>query len=53
VAVGVVDDLEVVDVEHREAHVLPEAAASLDLAVERLVKMSKVVQAGELVGDRL
>ena len=49
----VVDALEVVDVEHHEADVGAEAAASLDLGVERVVEVIAVVEAGELVGDGL
>ena len=52
-AEGVVDLLEVVDVEHHDAHVGTEAPASLDLGVERVVEVVAVVQPGELVGHGL
>ena len=52
-AIGVVDGLEVVDVEHHQPDLGTEAAASLDLAVERVVEVADVRETGELVGHRL
>ena len=53
VAVGVVDALEVVDVEHDQAHVAAEALGALDLLEDDLLEAAVVEEAGQLVGDRL
>ena len=53
VAVGVVDRLEVVEVDHHQAELLPEALGALDLGLEDLVEPAAVEEAGELVGHRL
>ena len=52
-AVGVVDGLEVVDVEHDQADRVVVAADLLDLGVEELLETAVIRQAGELVGDGL
>ena len=52
-AVGVVDALEVVDVEHDQAHPRAAALGSLDLVGDDLLEAAVVEQAGQLVGDRL
>ena len=53
VAVGVVDLLEVVDVEHDQAELVVVAAGALDLRRHDLLEAAVVEQPGELVGDRL
>ena len=52
-AVGVVDGLEVVDVEHDQADRVVVAADLLDLGVEELLEAAVIRQTGQLVGDRL
>ena len=51
--VRVVDVLEVVDVEHDQAHLLAVAAGALDLDGHDLLEAAVVEQARELVGHRL
>ena len=53
VAVGVVDALEVVDVEHDQPELLLEPAHALDLRGHDLLEAAVVEEAGELVRDRL
>ena len=52
VAVGVVDLLEVVDVEHDQRQRPPVALRARDLALEQLVEEPLVVDAGQAVEDR-
>ena len=52
-AVGVVHLLEVVDVEHGQAHGAVEAAAAVHLVLEEVLEVAHVEEAGELVRDRL
>jgi hypothetical protein len=49
---GVVEALEVIDVDHRHRQRPPVAPAALDLGLERLHQVLAVRQAGEAVGDR-
>ena len=49
VAVGLVDGLEAVDVQHRQAKALATADAALVLLVHQLLHVALVDQAGELV----
>ena len=51
-AVGVVDRLEPVDVEHEHAERVPEAGGPLHLAGEHRRQVPEVVDPGERVGDR-
>ena len=53
VAVGVVDVLEVVEVEQHEAQRLAEALGALDLGGHGLLEAAAIEQAGQLVGHRL
>ena len=50
---GVVDALEVVDVEHDQAELVAVAAGALDLGGHDLLEAAVVEEAGQLVGDRL
>ena len=53
VPVGVVDALEVVDVEHDQPELVAEAPRALDLGRDDLLEAAVVEQAGQLVRDRL
>jgi len=51
-AVGVVELLEIVDVEHDEWHGVSEPTRALELLVEALLEIAVVVKLGEPVGNR-
>ena len=53
VAVGVVDLLEVVDVEHHQRQLVTEALGARRLLRDQLAEAPLVGEPGELVGDRL
>ena len=53
VTVGVVQGLEVVDVEHEDRERCPETLGERDLLSERVDEESMVVQTGEVVDARL
>ena len=52
-AVGVIDLLEVVEVEHHQPQVLVEALRPADLGVHDLLEAAMVEEAGQVVGDGL
>ena len=51
-SVGIVDRLEVVEVDEDDAEFVVETMRAIDLGFERLIQMASVVQAGAIVGDR-
>src|SRR5205823_206121 len=51
VAVGIVDTLEVVEIDKDDAEFMSETRRAVNLGFERLVEMPRVVEAGAIVGD--
>ena len=51
VAVVVVDQLEAVEIEEEDAELVAEAGGAVDLGLDGVVEMARVVEAGAVVGD--
>ena len=49
--VSIVDLLEMIEVDEDDAELIAEALRAVDLGFERLVKVTRVVEAGAVVGD--
>src|SRR5262245_14160886 len=49
--IGVIDVLEVVEIEKDHAELVTEASGAIDLSLERFIKMTGVVEAGAIVSD--
>src|SRR5581483_4853671 len=50
-SVGVVDLLEVVKVDEHHRELISEASRAIHLGFERLIKMTRIVEAGAVIGD--